>query len=103
MAGLYDYSAHVDAPSIGPRQRPERGGVVSETASAMASWLARHEWRRPFYNDPSFIAEFGRAKRDEIVAACNELWGRADRAAAAAGMTITLPPRLGGQKHTERN
>lgn len=50
--------------------------------------------RRPFWSDPAFVAEFGRATRLELRAAVDELRRRAEDAARVARMPIAWSANL---------
>ena len=79
--------------------RPPRaftGKTDLEMADEMAGWLTDNDHRRPFFRDREFVREFGTITRKQAEAAVNSMWARADRAAAAAGIGISLPARLGG-------
>ena len=93
LGGLYRYDEIRDAPpSIGPAQRPAH--TDHEMAAPMADWIARTPHQRPFWRDPDFIAEFGRATRVELRAAVDELHRRAGDAARVARMPIAWPANL---------
>lgn len=100
LAGLYQYADHVDMPFVG-RQR-STGKTDLAMADEMAGWLTDNDHRRPFFRDRDFVREFGTITRKQAEAAVNAMWARADRAAAAAGIGISLPARLGGCTIIER-
>lgn len=109
MGGLYRYDDHVDAPCIGPKAARRRAtSEVFDSTSAMATWISMTPHSRPFWRDPGFVVEFGRATRVELRAAVDELWRRADDAARAARMPIDWPASLpehkeAGDEPNERN
>ena len=76
---------------------------AQELAGIMATWLASNEHTRPFWQDRSFVREFGRTTRAQLTAAIDELWRRADFAAHAARVSIALPARLGGKPYPEHD
>jgi hypothetical protein len=94
LTGLYRYGDHVDTPFVGPKR--STGTTDLELADEMAGWLTDNDHRRPFFTDRAFIREFGTVTRQQAEAAVNAMWARADQAAAAAGIDISLPARLGG-------
>lgn len=103
LAGLYKYHDHVEAPFIGTRSTKQRAPADRfEMTDAMARWVAATPKARPFFRHPDFVAEFGRISKREAIAVADELWARADRAADAAGTTITLPARLGGSSNERK-
>lgn len=79
-------------PSIGPVRRADP--VDHEISGAMADWVARTPHERPFWRDPGFVAEFGRATRVELRAAVDEMWRRAEDTARAARVPIAWAARL---------
>lgn len=100
-AGLYRYDALIERPSVGPKPRSNVEQNPSQLAWRMANWIARNDHIRPFFTDAGFVAEFGRSSREEIIAAVDELWRRAEIGSRAARIAIELPARLG--RNTERN
>lgn len=100
-AGLYRYDALNERPSVGPKPRSNVEQNPSQLAWRMANWIARNDHIRPFFTDAGFVAEFGRSSREEIVAAVDELWRRAEIGSRAARIAIELPARLG--RNRERN
>ncbi len=101
LAGLYQYTDHVDMPFVGPKR--STGTTDLELADEMAGWLTDNDHQRPFFMDRAFVREFGAVTRQQAEAAVDAMWARADRAAAAAGIRISLPARLGGSDHIEGN
>ena len=92
-AGLYDYVEVRDAPpSIGPARRP--APTDHEMGGPMADWIATTPHERPFWRDPGFVAEFGRATRVELRAAVDEMWRRAEDTARVARVPIAWAARL---------
>jgi len=97
LTPLYRYADHVDAPFVGTPAKKQRPAPDRfETTDAMARWITSNPDARPFYQHPAFIDEFGHISRREAVAVVDELWACAERAAELAGISITLPARLGG-------
>lgn len=79
-------------PSIGPVRRPDP--VDDEIAGAMSTWISTTHHTRPFWRDPDFVAEFGRATRAELRAAVDELLRRAEDAARVARMPIAWAAQI---------
>jgi hypothetical protein len=94
LRNLYRYSEVRDEPpSSGPALKP----VADDhdiMAAPMATWISSTPHTRPFWRDPVFVAEFGRATRAELRAAVTEMWRRAEDAARAAPMPIAWSARL---------
>lgn len=104
MDGLYRYDDHVDAPCIGPKAtRRHASGDVFGSTGPMATWISTTPHTRPFWRDPGFVAEFGRATRAELRAAVDELWRRAEDAARVARMPIAWTANFPDHEETERN